>query len=243
MAASVIGYSLLALLGLFLLVLLAPAVLVVKVQGGQLSANIRVLFVPVRLWPQRPKKEKPPRKAKKKKTEETQAAAAQPEAKKKRSVGEWLALIRRAADAAGWAARLALKTLWVYDVQFVWPIEGGDPAALAYLYGGAQSALGATRAVLANLLHIRYKKLVVVPDFAGEHKNELIFACKIAASPVIMVAVGLGALLRFANIGGIFRRSAALRRAKKRATKARKAREQAAQPAPAPQVNQATTPQ
>ncbi len=227
---GILGYLLWGLLALLVVLLLAPVVLCAEVRSGTARVWLRVLFLRFPLYPARPR---PPKK--KKKTKKPPAEQATPSeeapAPKKRSAGEWLELIRQTAEAAGAGLRFLCKWMLVYDVEAVIPVDAEDPARLAQRYGATQAAVGAARAALENLFHMRYKRLEAVPNFAGDDKIPLILACKVAVPPVIMIGAGGIALVQFLKRSRLFRRMKALRRAKRRVKKRRAQQKQNGQAA------------
>lgn len=194
MVLTVIGWVFLGLLCLFGLLLICPVILEFSYRDGEMRLAVRVLFL-LRLTllpakPAKPRKEKPKKEPKEEKPKEEKP-------KKERSFSDILALVREGAHAATRAMRIVLKGLWFYGIDVFVPVSADDAAATALRAGQVQAAIGTTRAVLENLLHLRYRRLAVYPDFAGQYKERFTFACKIATFPVIMVAAGLVGLFSF----------------------------------------------
>lgn len=194
MIGSILLWILLGLLALLVLVLVLPAMLVVRYAEGELTVKLQVLFVRLTVFPMKERPAKPKKeKRRKKHTEEKE----EEKTRKKRSVSDWIELIKRIAASAGAGLRFLLRRLRIRDVQLVLPVYGGDASETALSAGRVQALIGSTRAVLENLLNIRFTRLVVIPDFLDAYGERLTFSCKVLAAPVIMLAAGIVALRRF----------------------------------------------
>ncbi|MDL2295022.1 DUF2953 domain-containing protein, partial [Ruminococcaceae bacterium OttesenSCG-928-D13] len=187
---------LLGLLALFALVMAVPASVKVKYGGGQFSVWVRVLFIRLRVFPMGPwlqkrlagSQSKPEKKPKKDKAEDRDTEAEQE--KKKRTPQQTAALIKRLARAGAAAMKAFFRHLRIRGVSVVLPVHAEDASDTAVRCGQAQTAIGTARGVLANWLNIKYKKLVVIPDFTGQYKDELCFACKFVFCPGILFVMG-----------------------------------------------------
>lgn len=196
MVWSVIGWILLGLLGLLVLLVVLPTVVYVSYRGGTFTLKLRVLFVKLTLFttvPTRKRKRKP----KKEKPSKPQKTEAPKKEKPKKTIEEMLVLVKRIASSAGVFMRVFLRFLRIRDVELVLPVSAGEAADTALRCGRVQMLIGTTRAVLEERVHIRYTRLVVLPDFAGQYGQSSLFSCKIAASPVIMLAAAIGAGIHF----------------------------------------------
>lgn len=192
----VVGWAFLAFAALLALLLLVPLTIGVKYSSGQLAVKVRVLFLPIKLWPRtyKPKKEKKPRKQKPKKEPEDEE---KPKEKKKRSFGEMWLFIKRIAAASTKAMRVFVRHVRVHGVKLVLPVHASEADEVAINYARIQAVIGGARAVLDKRLHVKYKKLALIPDFAGEHKGELLIACKITFCPGIILVMGFVFLKKF----------------------------------------------
>lgn len=200
MVLVIIGRVLLGLLALLVLLMLCPVIVEFRFEDGAAMLAVRLLgFIRLRLLPARPKSEaarqraearKARKKAKKKKDKpaEGQKSDTPP---KKRSFSDILTLVQNAANAATRAMRVVLKGFWVYGIALFVPVSAADAAATALRAGQMQAAIGTTRALLENMLHLRWKKLVVYPDFIGRHEERFTFSCKVLVIPVIMLSAGI----------------------------------------------------
>lgn len=221
-----VGKILLGILALLVLLLVFPATAYVRYNQGEFTVKLRVLFVVIRVFPLKEKKQKP-KKTKKKKERKWQAGQDETpeEEKPKRTLEQQIRLIKRLATSAGGGAKFILRHLFFRNVRLVLPVHADDAAATAIRVGQMQALVGGTRAVLANLAHIKYKQLEIVPDFTGQLEVEPYFACNILASPVIMVIAAGIFMKRFLTYG---RRP---RRKRKWLSRAQRARLQASRAA------------
>ena len=194
MVGRVIGYFFLALLAFFILFLLVPVTIYVEYANGAVALKVRILFVKIGLLPAKPRAK--PKKEKKPKSNTNRKQKPKKE-KPKKSFEEILQFIKRIASAATRATKVIFRFLYIRDVQLVLPVSGADAAAAAIACGRMQALVGGTRAVLSNVTNLHCKRLLIVPDFAGQYAKRLSFSCKIVASPVIMVAAGIVGIKRF----------------------------------------------
>ena len=185
---SILLWFFLSLLTLLLLLLLLPVVLSIHWRAGVLTVKAWILFVPVTLVPAKERKAKP---RKKKRRKEKPEEAEQKKEPTKRTMEDWLRLIRRVASSARPGLRFLLRHVRITAVELVLPVHTGEAAETALETGRMQGIVGGARALLANAVNISYKQLQVVPDFTGEMQDETFFSCKVVASPVIIVAVGV----------------------------------------------------
>lgn len=161
-------YSLLALLGLVLLVLLVP-IYGRAVYDGELRVKIWVLGIPVTLLPSSPS-DKPKKPAEKQadkpkkpsKLEELKALLRQDD------IGGTLQFLRELASLVGKAAGRLLRAVTVDKLSFSLCIATGDPADTARLYGEVCSVLYPTLAVVERGIRVRRRALRVEPNFLLE---------------------------------------------------------------------------
>jgi hypothetical protein len=219
---SIIGTFFLSVFGLLVLLLVFPVVFVVRFEGGKFVLKIRLLWVfPITLLGGKPKTEAQIKRAeiraeKKKKRREAKAekkkakldakkaklppkeekAEEQAEPKKK-SFSEILDMISRGLNAASKAARIMLKGLFFYKIRLFVPVRGKDAADTALKTGQIQAAIGTARGAAENVLHLRWRRIVIYPDFTGETRETFVFSCKILLIPVIMAVAALLGLITF----------------------------------------------
>lgn len=214
MVGSILLYILYTLLALLVLALILPAVLYVAYENGEFSLKVRVLFVKLTVLPPKPaKKEKKPKKEKPKEPTAPEEGKEPEKKKKKRSIESWIRLIKRIASAATRGLAFLLRNIYIRDISLVLPVYAADAADTALNVGKIQMLVGATRAVLQNLLHTHYKRLVIMADYTGQLQQAVSFSCKILVSPVIIVAMAIVALKRFLLYGRRRRRKAARKKA------------------------------
>ena len=196
MVGAVIGWVFLCLLAVLLVLLILPVTLGIEMEEGRILVWGRILFVKIKLFPmkeRKPKAAKP--KTKKKKAEEKEEKTEAPP--KKNTLESRINLVKRIGKSASVAMKHVLKHIRIKDVSLVLPVYAGDASATAVRCGQVQAMIGGTHAVLDNLLHVSYKQLIIVPDFAGQWGSRTSFSCKIVASPVIMLAATIMGLWQF----------------------------------------------
>lgn len=194
---GIIGWIFLGLLILLLLLLFVPVMVRIMVKDGEFSVKVRVLFITIGVLPA--KKKEP--KEKKKQEPPPPAEPEQAEEKPKRTVTEILELVKKGAESASPAMRLLLKWLRVYDLELVLPVHAQDAAAVAIRCGQMHALVASVHAALRNILTIRFRKLEILPDFTGKGEQSTYFSCKIAVSPVIMIAAGILGFTKFLALG------------------------------------------
>ena len=114
-------------------------------------------------------------------------------------------LLEQILSAASAGLRFFLRRLRIRGVELVCPVQGGDAAQTALRWGQLQGVLGLLHAKLEEALNIRYKRLVLIPDFANQYDgSHVIFSCKIIASPLIMIIALIIGLKEF--FGPLLRR-------------------------------------
>ena len=193
---KIIGYFLLFMLGLMVLFLVAPVVLSVDYREGALKVKVRVLFVPITVWPfkqRAPKKEK--KKAEPK--EKTQQEKKEPKEKKPMEPAQMIDLAKRALSSLSAAMRFVLRGFWIRNVEVIFPIGGEDVAAIATTWGKLQQVIVTFQAFLENFINIKYDYVVLVPDYAEQYKGKQVFACKIIVSPLIMLIAAIAGGVHF----------------------------------------------
>lgn len=196
MVWSIIGWALLGLLGLLLLALVLPTVLYVDARNGAFTLKVRILFVKLTLFPFKEKKSKP-KKEKKQDVKKEEDEEEKKEEKPKKTPSEIITLVKRIVSSAGVFLRRFLRHIRIKDLELVLPVSSEDASDVAINCGRIQMLIGATHAVLEERMHVTYKRLVVLPDYANQFHGSLIFSCKVAASPVIMLAAAIAAGIRF----------------------------------------------
>ncbi len=189
---TVLLWVFLALLGILLLLLLMPVCVSVEYDYTKLTVLLRVLGFKFTLYPAKEKAEKAPKPA-----EETPETPPQSDEKpKQKPTLPTLEQISGLVSTANGAIRLLLKGVFFRKIRIVYPYHQEDPADTAIGYGKLQAYLGGAIATLRNFLHLSFKELSIIPDFANEHKYHRYFYCNIWSSPLIIVIVGIYAAKR-----------------------------------------------
>ena len=190
---AVLGWILLGLLGLFLLLLVMPVRLLVRWDKDGLRIKLKVLFIPYTLLPQKEKKQAPHNKPKPKPQEEK---PQKPEKEKmKMSFDKIVSLVSVAKSAAA----IALKGIWIRNIELTVPVHCDDAAQTAIAYGKMQAYLAGAIATLENAVHLYFRKVKFIPDFQDEYGDAQSFYCKVVASPVIMVVAGIYVFKRLSD--------------------------------------------
>ncbi|MBE6807486.1 MAG: DUF2953 domain-containing protein [Ruminococcaceae bacterium] len=170
-------YSLLALLALVLAVLLIPVFGRVAYDGA-FSARIRVLGIPITLYPA---PEKPPKKRKKKakavkKTVKKQQKQSKMSSKwqeivalfKEDGVASTLRFLVEVAGLAGRTAGKVLRAITVKNLRLELLIAGEDAATTAQRYGQVCSVVYPALSLIECKVRVRHRQVRVEPNFLLE---------------------------------------------------------------------------
>ena len=187
-------YSLLALLGLLLLLLVVPVYGRAE-YDGELRVKIWVLGIPVTLLPALPREEKPKKTAKEPKVKPSKAEELK-ELLRQDSVAGTLAFLRRLATLAGKAAGRLLRAVTVDRLSLSLCIATDDPADTAQRYGQVCSVLYPSLAVIERLVRVRHRVLRVEPNFLLEESGAA-FDVKWRVSVIRLLAAGIALLFGF----------------------------------------------
>lgn len=202
----IVLYVLLGLVGLLLLLMLAPVHLKAAYDGA-LRVSVRYLFVTVRLYPR-------PAAPSKKEKRVIKKAAGKKSAPETDTLSGWEALLREEgpsgvvravaelAKLAGTAARRLLAAITVDRLVLRLVVACGDAAETAVGYGRACAALYPSLAVLESVVRVRRRDIAVAPDFLrqeGEVRGEI----RLHALPLRILWTGLR--LAAAYLGNTFK--------------------------------------
>ncbi|MGD9559086.1 MAG: DUF2953 domain-containing protein [Oscillospiraceae bacterium] len=198
MVGAIIGWFFLGLLLLFVLLFVLPVTVSVRFGGGDFVVKLRVFFVWITVFPMRPRKpKKAAKKPKKQKAEDDEDEENTGKEKKKRTLSQTVALVKRLVNAGLAALKAFFRHLRIRQVQIVLPVHAEDAGDTAIRCGQMQMAIGAARGVLNNWLNLRFKRIEIIPDFAGQRKDELFLAGKLVFSPGIIFVMGFVFLKSF----------------------------------------------
>lgn len=220
MVGAIIGYTVLALLAIIIVLLVLPATLSIEYCNKKLLIKVRILFLKFKISPQKElteeeqnkkqekkaKKEalkkqkqekKNSKKAKKEQSEKKEPEESEEKPKKKKSISDWILLGQELLGSSGKAAKFIFRHLHISGVELEFPIYDEDMAKLAINYGRTQGVISTAYATLQNVTKIRYKKIHVIADFGNQYNGEITFACKIGASPIIMVIAAIIGLKKY----------------------------------------------
>lgn len=195
---AVLGWVLLALLGILVLFLVVPVRLTVEVKYDKLTVKVKVLFLSFQLYPwkwkkkqQEPAQQQENAEPAEKREEPAEEKAAAPQGKPAAAKRITLSDVTELVRTAGWLMKIVFRVIRFTDIQLLLPIHREDAAETAIAYGQTQAYLGTALGALQNCLDLKFSKLELVPDFTGSHKYRRYFYCKIVATPFIMVAAAL----------------------------------------------------
>lgn len=252
MVGVVLLWILLGLLALLLLLLLVPVIVYAQVDKDDFVLAVWVLGIKIKLFPQKErtpeqeekrrvarekraarKKTRQEKKAQKRKVKEPEQK--EPEEPKKKTVEEQLYFIKKIATSASAGMKFMAKWLLIRDVAVIIPVQAEDAADVALNTGRLHALVGGVRAALENVLNIRYKQIVIVPDFMGVYGDSISFSCKVMASPVIILVASIIGFKKFLRYDKERRRVYLQYKAKQRAAAAQK--KAAAKTAPKADVN------
>lgn len=195
---KILGFLLLFLVLLVLLLALLPVWVHLKYDGVSFEAKIQVLGLKFSVYPPKKKEKKGHKKtAGEEKPKEKEKQKPSTEEKTKLIASEIFSL---AGDAVG-ILKWTLKALRVEEVQLRFPLQGSDAADTALLYGHVNAFFYSGIAVLQNVVRLKVKNIEIIPDFAGQHKKDLFFACKAGISPVVLLISGYKVYTRLKKAG------------------------------------------
>ncbi len=201
----------LGLLGFLVLLFFVPFVISLRVHGQAFALRlyvlgIRVLYLHGKSVPEfleNIKKRIPKRNPnKKKKTAQKKTKTTQKKSKQQEThdLAYYVQLLQRLSQASTVSTRFLLHFVWFYDIELFIPVQAANAALVAQNYGKTQALLGTARAALCNLVHIKFKKMVVFANFA-EQPLPTEFAGKIAVSPSTLFLAGIYMLVYFLKGG------------------------------------------
>lgn len=124
------------------------------------------------------------------------ATARPPQQKPEKTLQETLDWVLAWVRTGGQILRRLLEGFKIHHIQIYLPVHGESAASTALAVGAVHAGLGASFGMLQNFLDLRMEKLVIEPDYTGEHQGREHFSCKITSHLIIMVITGVWALLR-----------------------------------------------
>lgn len=182
---SILAKVLLLFAVLFVLGLLLPLSISLRCSAGGVFVWVKVFFIPIKVFPLKPKKQGPQKKPRAKK-EKVPKEKPEEKTKPKKTPGQGAALIRRLIRASFAALLVFLRHMRIKGLRLVAPLHCQSAADTAILYGKAQALLGALYAFLSGRLRLQIKKVQLLPDYGAQMQKEWFFACKLVFNPVIM---------------------------------------------------------
>ncbi len=205
---SIIGYSLLGLLGLLLLLLIAPVLVRVRYRE-ELTVCVRVLGIPVYRYfsneepkQKKPKKrkDKPAGKPKKKKEKKDGFLVDLSKQLKTEGVGAVVATVKALAGLAVGALRRVMKATTVDRLQLQLFVASEDAAKTAQTTGAVCAVLYPSLTALQSVLRIRHRAVTVTPDYLAE-KGRVVADVRLHVIPIRMIWAALWTVLK---MGAVF---------------------------------------
>lgn len=111
------------------------------------------------------------KKAARKKKKESSKEEKPPKEKQKKTLQEWLRLIRLFAQSGGRLARRFWKGFRIDHLTLQMAIAGGDAAQTAIAYGKINAAVYSAYSVIEQVITLRKTDIRIVPDFLSEQSR------------------------------------------------------------------------
>ena len=155
---------------------------------GGFALWVRLLFFTLHILPKKEKEETPKqaerrkrrearkqqkaeKKAARKKKKESSEAEKPPKEKPKKTLQEWLGLIKLFAQSGGRIARRFWKGFRIDHLTLRMAVAGGDAAQTAITYGKVNAAVYSAYAVAEQIVTLRKTDIRIVPDFLSEQSR------------------------------------------------------------------------
>lgn len=218
LALKILGWVLLGILVLIVLLLAVPVRLRVK-YADELAVRLWVLFVPIKLLPQKEKPEKPPKK-KESKPKQEKKEPAKKEKEKNKKEKDFLDLKRHArelkqngvAAAVAWlkeVVALILKTadrllhsITVTKLVARVDVAGEDAAQTALTYGKLCAGVFPALAVVESKLKVKKQDVVLAPAFCLE-ETQFAFDVRLKISVWRIVLAALLLLVSYIRLPSV----------------------------------------
>ena len=187
---STFGYILLSVSALIFLLLVVPLPVKISYRNNEFTAKAIILLIPIRLFPRKkkPKNDKKEVKPEKKKEQEGSKFTFD-----RAYIKPMLPVIKRFLKQLSHSFSVRAVALTLY-------VQKADPSLTAIASGRIFSGLLAAAALLSKVINIRYRKILVIPDFLAEHSGNTEVDCTIVIYPCILLAASLILLLRMVRI-------------------------------------------
>ncbi len=176
---TILWIVLLSILGLLLLLLIVPVYLRVTFQG-ELTVKIRIMGMPIKLYPKKKKKDKPPKAGKPPKNKKQKPDKQRKESfsvsqmLKEDGVGAVVSYYTSLAGMLKTGAKRLLRTVTVDHLDIRLTVASADAAETAQNYGRVCAAVFPAEAMLESCIRVKHRKVRVNPDFlASKGRAEL----------------------------------------------------------------------
>ena len=197
---KIFGILLAVVLGVVLLLALAPASVWVEYAEEALTVKAGILCFHFQLLP---KKEKKPLTARqqaaseKKRRRKAAKTAAKEQQGTQKPAKEAVRLtaeqICAGVQGAGRFLRAVLAHLRITQIRICMPVTGPDAAATAIRCGQTQAWLHGLLAVLNRALWLDFEECRIEPDYTGKMSKNAHYSCKISAQ-LIIIGIAAGKL-------------------------------------------------
>lgn len=187
------GWIILGVIALIIgLLLWFPIRVGVSSGEGGFALWVKLLFYTVRILPKAEKEETPrqaerrkrrearknqkklkseKKKAARKKKEDSSKEEKPPKEKQKKTLQEWLRLIKLFAQSGGRLARRFWKGFRIDHFTLQMAVAGGDAAQTAITYGKINAAVYSAYSVAEQVVTLRKTNIRIVPDFLSEQSR------------------------------------------------------------------------
>ena len=163
---------------------------IIKFSENEWSVKVKILGIPIKVYPPKEKKEVKAKHKKKYSKNNT------PKKTKPKFDITFSKAAKMVSKSTGIFKRL-LGAIKVRDTILVVPIYYGEPDQTAIYYGRMSGVFYGGIAAMQNFIDIEFKKINVFADFNNENKEKVSFSCKIGTTPFIMLGIALYAFKEF----------------------------------------------
>ncbi len=192
---QILLYILLFIILLLLLLLIVPICVIPEYKNGKFNAVLKIMFIPIKIFPFAEKANKDNKDNKKSKTKkEDKIKDAKNKDKKvdlKSKFPSYLEDIITIIQSSGKAIQIIFKGIFFNNIRIFYPVHKEDASKTAVYYGQLQATLNASFALLRNFLNLKFKNVKLIADFNNELKDSTYLSCRIYASLFTFLLAGI----------------------------------------------------
>ena len=185
-------YILLIVAAVILLLLLIPVGADVSWKDD-IIVKLKIAFVPITVYPPKPKKEKPKKKQKKKETKEKPKDEKPKEKEdgiiKKKGLSWLIDFIKRAAELAAGALKFFFGRIMIKKLMLSIRVAGEDAAETAVSYGKTCAAVYPALGIIMGAARHRRYGVEIAPDFEENAKTQISLELKARILVLWLVAL------------------------------------------------------